>query len=152
MEKSPLQTALVICAFVANTIVPGCVASYFSKGKNWTTSSLHGSYPQRPSLKEGSVSVQATENGANDWTFQYATHTWNPDFGGSYYGLEATSDVYGFGLRFTQQSGSEIGIYSIANGKVKSGILVGWHVLPVLYQDSNTHFFTFWTVDVAKYG
>ncbi|WVZ73612.1 hypothetical protein U9M48_021898 [Paspalum notatum var. saurae] len=143
MERGSVLVVM-LCALLANGIVRDCVASYIGEGKNWTIlSPLDIDRPQKSSLSGESASVQAAKDSMSDWQWQYASHTWNTGLGGSYYGAEVTSDVYGFGLRLTQASGSVIAIHSTTGGQT-TGIIVGWHVFPSLYQDSNTHFFTYW--------
>ncbi|KAL6599331.1 hypothetical protein ACP70R_045825 [Stipagrostis hirtigluma subsp. patula] len=67
----------------------------------------------------------------------------------SFYGIEVTSDMYGFSIDQDEKSGVIVQInnrgynpFSIVNG-----IVVGWHVDPRLYGDSKTHFFVYWTRD-----
>ncbi|KAJ1280801.1 hypothetical protein BS78_04G260800 [Paspalum vaginatum] len=121
-----------------------CLASYIGEGKNCTIPSpLDVDHAQKSSLSGESAPVQAIKNSMSDWQWQYASHTWHTCLGGSYYGAEVISDVYGFRLQLTQASGSAVVIQSTMGGQT-TGIIVGWHVFPSLYQDSNTHFFTYW--------
>ncbi|KAL6890114.1 hypothetical protein ACP4OV_008877 [Aristida adscensionis] len=147
MEKGPLQIVM-LCALILTTMVKDCLASNVFKGNSWAFPSspfdIHP--PQLSSLSDKSVSVQPMDDSGNDWQWEYASHSWNSDLGGLYYGVEATSDVYGFRLRVSQMSGSIVLVSNTINGQTSTEIAVGWHVLPAIYQDSNTHFFTYWRV------
>ncbi|KAK3162356.1 hypothetical protein QOZ80_1BG0088600 [Eleusine coracana subsp. coracana] len=67
----------------------------------------------------------------------------------TYYGIEATSDVYGFTINKGSRSGIFVQIAHFGEGpkSIQNGINVGWHVFPELYGDSETHFYVFWTRD-----
>ncbi|XP_047077266.1 uncharacterized protein LOC124687536 isoform X1 [Lolium rigidum] len=69
--------------------------------------------------------------------------------GSNHYGVIATMDVYGFSITQDQDSGAAIWVGNPGDGAPTSGnfILVGWHVKPRLYGDSNTHLFVYWTKD-----
>ncbi|KAG0515791.1 hypothetical protein BDA96_10G308100 [Sorghum bicolor] len=66
-----------------------------------------------------------------------------------YYGFIGTMDVYGFPLSQGQGSAAAVWISDEGDG-ARSGlknIMIGWDVLPDLYGDSKTHFYTKWTND-----
>ncbi|KAL6846422.1 hypothetical protein ACP4OV_023870 [Aristida adscensionis] len=85
------------------------------------------------------------DNGAKA-LFMVAAHVMDSQ---SFYGIEVTSDMYGFSINQDERSGIIIQInnrganpFSLVNG-----IVMGWHVDPTLYGDSKTHFFVYWTRD-----
>ncbi|OEL22130.1 hypothetical protein BAE44_0016848 [Dichanthelium oligosanthes] len=66
-----------------------------------------------------------------------------------YYGFIGTMDVYGFSLAKGQGSAAAVWISDEGDGAPSSlkNIMIGWDVLPDLYGDSKTHFYTKWTND-----
>jgi hypothetical protein len=69
--------------------------------------------------------------------WQYSSHTWLPGGGGvSYYGLEATLDVYGFDLEHGQASAAAIWIVNRGDGQPSSlsAIQFGWHVSYMIWR------------------
>ncbi|CAN6162966.1 unnamed protein product [Urochloa humidicola] len=66
-----------------------------------------------------------------------------------YYGFIGTMDVYGFPLAQGQGSAAAVWISDEGDGAPSSlkNIMIGWDVLPDLYGDSKTHFYTKWTND-----
>ncbi|RLN11884.1 hypothetical protein C2845_PM09G22170 [Panicum miliaceum] len=66
-----------------------------------------------------------------------------------YYGFIGTMDVYGFPLAQGQGSAAAVWISDEGDGAASSlkNIMIGWDVLPDLYGDSKTHFYTKWTND-----
>uniref|UniRef100_K3ZD66 Neprosin PEP catalytic domain-containing protein n=1 Tax=Setaria italica TaxID=4555 RepID=K3ZD66_SETIT len=67
----------------------------------------------------------------------------------NYYGIEVTSDVYGFPIDKDERSGIFVQINNLGDQTKwnHNAINVGWHVEPGLYSDSKTHFYVHWTSD-----
>uniref|UniRef100_A0A0E0HXD4 Neprosin PEP catalytic domain-containing protein n=1 Tax=Oryza nivara TaxID=4536 RepID=A0A0E0HXD4_ORYNI len=63
-----------------------------------------------------------------------------------YYGLEATMDIYGFNLEHGQQTGGFIWIYNTDEASAVNKVIAGWNVEPESYNDSQTHFST-WFIE-----
>ncbi|TVU36594.1 hypothetical protein EJB05_18532, partial [Eragrostis curvula] len=80
----------------------------------------------------------------------YAGHILNSK---SFYGVEVTSDMYGFTMDQDEATGVVIQLNNLGDNPPSSlnGISVGWHVYPSLYGDSKTHFFVYWTRDGYQY-
>ncbi|KAL6619761.1 hypothetical protein ACP70R_034900 [Stipagrostis hirtigluma subsp. patula] len=79
--------------------------------------------------------------------FIYASsHVVFPGDGTSYYGVEATIDVYGLTLESDQLSQAGVWIVNRGDGQPTSfyGFQAGWQIWPAVYKDSRTHFFTSW--------
>ncbi|KAL6603612.1 hypothetical protein ACP70R_043973 [Stipagrostis hirtigluma subsp. patula] len=78
--------------------------------------------------------------------FAYHGATSTPE---GYYGFIGTMDVYGFPLTLGQGSAAAVWIIDEGDGALSSlkTIMIGWDVLPELYGDSHTHFYTKWTND-----
>uniref|UniRef100_A0A0D9XGD5 Neprosin PEP catalytic domain-containing protein n=1 Tax=Leersia perrieri TaxID=77586 RepID=A0A0D9XGD5_9ORYZ len=67
---------------------------------------------------------------------------------GSYFGLVATMEAYGFELGYGQITSTMIWVdNSLDDVQETNAIWVGWQVNPGMYGDSRTHFFTHWTRD-----
>ncbi|KAL6853579.1 hypothetical protein ACP4OV_019608 [Aristida adscensionis] len=63
----------------------------------------------------------------------------------NYYGVEVTSDVYGFPINEQEAESGIIVHVSSGKGSSRNAIDVGWHVNPGLYGDFKTHFYVHWT-------
>ncbi|XP_062181218.1 protein neprosin-like [Phragmites australis] len=89
-------------------------------------------------------SLQRTTDDIGAWS--RAAHLMNSQ---SYYGIEVTSDVYGFPVDQDERSGIFVQISNQGDGTQSSrnALNVGWQVWPGLYGDSNTHFYVYWTRD-----
>uniref|UniRef100_A0A0E0LHI9 Neprosin PEP catalytic domain-containing protein n=1 Tax=Oryza punctata TaxID=4537 RepID=A0A0E0LHI9_ORYPU len=80
-------------------------------------------------------------------TKYFSAHGWrHSDDAIEYYGLEATMDVYGFNLKHGQQTGGFIWIYSTDEESATNEVIAGWNVEPESYNDTQTHFST-WFIE-----
>lgn len=60
---------------------------------------------------------------------QLAVYGWGPsDNAITYYGVEATMDVYGFNLEHGQQTGGFISIYNKDEASAINNVIAGWNV------------------------
>uniref|UniRef100_A0ACD5WP69 Uncharacterized protein n=2 Tax=Avena sativa TaxID=4498 RepID=A0ACD5WP69_AVESA len=103
-----------------------------------------------PSLESNSFeAIISGQRNNSPGVYYYAAHNSleNPD--DSYYGLHATTDVYGHELQRGQLSRTGIWVSHSGDGEKSSynSISVGWHIYPEKYGDSHPHFFTYWTRD-----
>ncbi|CAN6200714.1 unnamed protein product [Urochloa humidicola] len=92
------------------------------------------------------VSPYQDSSNANIVYFAYHGAATAPN---GYYGFIGTMDVYGFPLAQGQGSAAAVWISDEGDGAPSSlkNIMIGWDVLPDLYGDSKTHFYTKWTND-----
>ncbi|XP_047083958.1 uncharacterized protein LOC124695113 [Lolium rigidum] len=90
---------------------------------------------------------QVSPQDSTNYMHHFAVQIWDRRiYGKSYYGVEVTMDVYDFYLQPEQHSSASIWIYDMGDGRQTSitGFVLGWHVHPALYKDSDTHFVTWW--------
>uniref|UniRef100_A0ACD5TWQ7 Uncharacterized protein n=1 Tax=Avena sativa TaxID=4498 RepID=A0ACD5TWQ7_AVESA len=138
MEKSSQNIVLCFVLILASATIGGC----FPSNKEVTNQTIPWPLQNHPADGE-QVSPQAVTH----YIHHFAVQLWDRKLdGNNYYGLEVTMDVYGFYLEREQHSSAAIWIYDKDGGKSPvNGFILGWHVNPTLYKDSDTHFVTSWT-------
>uniref|UniRef100_A0A0E0BT35 Neprosin PEP catalytic domain-containing protein n=1 Tax=Oryza glumipatula TaxID=40148 RepID=A0A0E0BT35_9ORYZ len=138
MEKFFTQSALLCVLFLASSTVGGCFPLMEEEvQKNWQTL-------MAPILDVNLSSSGHESNQAG--TLYLAVYGSGPsDNAITYYGVEATMDVYGFNLEHGQQTGGFISIYNKDEASAINNVIAGWNIEPESYNDSQTHFSTWFT-------
>ncbi|CAI9103289.1 OLC1v1001745C1 [Oldenlandia corymbosa var. corymbosa] len=93
-----------------------------------------------------SSSFQANSDSKPHGFFQYATVRVE---GGEYYGAKAVMNVWAPDVRLNDVSASQVWVLGGSDSDLNA-IVVGWHILPELYGDNRTRFYTYWTRDNYK--
>uniref|UniRef100_A0A0D9UW23 Neprosin PEP catalytic domain-containing protein n=1 Tax=Leersia perrieri TaxID=77586 RepID=A0A0D9UW23_9ORYZ len=143
MVKSSLRNVLFLVLFLTSSTAGGCFPTVEKElRKNWGKLMAPTLHVNLSSLNYESTQSARTYN---------AVYGWSPENGATeFYGLEATMDVYGFNLEHGQETGGFIWIRNKDETQGSNYIGAGWNVYPEGYNDSHTHFTTFWFVDPSK--
>ncbi|KAL6624338.1 hypothetical protein ACP70R_031659 [Stipagrostis hirtigluma subsp. patula] len=143
MERAYQKFALLGILIHAAIITGGCFPSnqkQFKQGNRtapWASKfhpQFYGSNGEKISSEDPAAFIYAS------------SHVVFPGNGTSYYGVEATIDVYGLTLESDQLSQAGVWIVNRGDGQPTSfyGFQAGWQIWPAVYKDSHTHFFTSW--------
>uniref|UniRef100_A0A0E0LHT4 Neprosin PEP catalytic domain-containing protein n=1 Tax=Oryza punctata TaxID=4537 RepID=A0A0E0LHT4_ORYPU len=137
MKNISTQSALLGVLVLTSSIVGGCSPTMEKEvQKNWRTL-------MTPLL---SVNFSSSDHISTQADLFAAYGLIPSDDAINYYGLEATMDVYGFNLEHGQQTGGFIWIYNTDEASVVNKVIAGWNVEPESYNDSQTHFST-WFIE-----
>ncbi|KAI4995201.1 hypothetical protein ZWY2020_035104 [Hordeum vulgare] len=149
-----LRRAIALCLFFHAIEIRGIELSSTTQEEptSFAQASAYGQVKQNYISMKSTIIVAAAsgqDSGSWDQTYFAVHETSSGGPNDNYYGLQATTGVYGHKLKPRQLTSTFITVTHSGDG-VKSSfnaIQVGWHIHPENYGDSRPHFYTYWTRD-----